>query len=155
MKKAFLILISIILLVMSFLIIMKLLGYSYNKNFIKDFLSFNKQECIKSEYPTYENHSGIAGCIFWMREDYLQKTQSWKAQFKEDSVYCNQKYKNVGEFLSASEFLSGEYFDPKCSYEGFRKQKRDENWDYLVSKEKDGFYNYCVDQTCHRPSMFK
>ena len=127
-----------------------MLGYHFNKNFINEYVSFNKQKCIEQEYPTYYNHSGIEGCIFWTREGYLSKTQSWYTLFEKDDAYCNQKYNN-----SSSNLFSGEYSDPKCEYEAFRKQKRNENWDYLVSKEKDGIYNYCANKICPSPKMFK
>lgn len=129
---------------------MRLLGYKFNK----DFLSFNRQQCIDREFPTYDNHSGIEGCIFWMRNDYLEKTQSWNTLFKRDDNYCDQKYKNIGKSTLFSG-LADYYNDPKCTYESFKKTKRDENWDYLVSKEKDGIYDYCVNQICPRQPLFK
>jgi hypothetical protein len=149
---------GLLLIILLALIIIRLLGYQFNKNFISDSLNFNKQQCIEKEYPTYYNHSGIAGCVFWMREDYLGKTQSWRTLFKRDDAYCIQKYENVSKSSSGnlfSDLFSGESSDPKCEYEAFRAQKRNENWAYLVSKEKDGFYNYCVGQICPSPKMFK
>lgn len=156
MKKVFLILSGSLLLVLVLLIIIRLLGYNFNKEFVKDFIDYNRKQCIIDEYPTYSNHSGIAGCIFWMREGYLQKTQSWRDQFKEDDVYCSQKYHNKNSSsLSNLQNALAEYGDPKCEYEAFRAQKRNENWDYLVSKEQDEFYEYCVNKICPRPSIFQ
>jgi len=149
-KKILLIVTCILILIILFLVMMMLLGYKFNKQFI----SFNRNECIEKEYPTYNQHSGIQGCIFWMRHDYLEKTQSWQTLFERDDAYCDLKYGN--EKLSGIEKLfSAENADPKCSYPAFQKEKRDENWDYLVSKEKDGFYDYCADQICPRQSLFK
>jgi hypothetical protein len=92
-----------------------------------------------------------------MRNDYLEKTQSWKNLFKRDDEYCKQKYES-GDLSDLSTSLKNtmtESRDPKCDYEGIREQKRNENWNYLTSMEKDGFYNYCVNQTCPRQPMFK
>lgn len=150
MKKIIITTLGLLLIVLLALLIINLLGYHFNKQFF----SFNRQQCVEQEYPTYYHHSGIEGCIFWMREDYLQKTQGWRNLFKKDDVYCNQKYNNENN-PSGLHFLSGEYGDPKCEYEAFRTQKRNENWEYLVSTEKDGFYNYCVDKICPSPKMFK
>ena len=150
MKKIIITTLGLLLIILLALIIIRLLGYHFNK----DFISFNKQRCIEEEYSTYYHHSGIEGCVFWMREDYIGKTQSWRELFKKDEAYCSQKYENENK-SSFSNLFSGEYDDPKCEYEAFRAQKRIENWSYLVSKEKDGFYNYCVDQICPSPKMFK
>jgi|SRR3989344_5803357 len=154
MKKIIITTLGLLLITLFALLIIRLLGYQFNKNFISDFLSFNKQQCIEKKYPTYYNHSGIEGCVFWMRDDYLGKTQSWRELFKKDDAYCSRKYKNENK-SSLDNLFSDEYWDPKCEYEAFRAQKRNENWTYLVSKEKDGFYNYCVDQICPSPKMFK
>lgn len=150
MKKILITIASIILLIILFLVMMMLLGYKFNKQFI----SFNREQCIEEEYPTYEQHPGIEGCIFWMRHDYLEKEESWTTLFKRDDDYCNQKYKRDKQEVRFQLF-SGEYADPKCEYAAFQKQKRNENWDYLVSKEKDGFYDYCVDQICPKQPLFK
>ena len=154
MNKIITTILGLLLIVLLVLIIISLLGYHFNKNFISDYLSFNKRQCIAQEYPTYYHHSGIEGCVFWMRENYLQKTQFWSSLFKRDDTYCSQEYKSEKD-SSFSDIFSGEYNDPKCEYEAFRAQKRTENWAYLVSKERDGFYNYCVDQVCPSPKMFK
>ncbi len=146
---------GLLLIVLLVLMIIRLLGYQFNKNFISDSLSFNKQQCIEREYPTYNQHSGIAGCIFWMRSDYLEKTQGWQNLFKRDDVYCNQKYPNGENALSLGDIFGGEYGDPKCEYWAFKQQKIAENWPFLISKEKDGMYNYCVNQICPSPTIFK
>jgi len=158
MKKLFLILASFFLfvvLVIGSLIVIKMLGYSFNKDFASTLFTFNKQQCIATEYPTYIDHSGIEGCVFWMRNDYLEKTQLWAGQFKKDDAYCDSEYTNKPKttILDFSDW--NESNDPKCGYEGFKAQKRNENWNYLVSKEQDGIYKYCVDQICSRPPMFK
>ena len=147
MKKIFFILFGILFLIIMFLFTMKMLGYNFNKKF----LSFNRQQCINDEFSTSFHHSGIEGCMFWMRHNFLEKEQNWQSLFKRDNDYCNQKYKNKNTWDS----LNGEYADPKCNYDAFRGQKREENWNYLVSKEQDGFYNYCVDQVCPRQTIFK
>jgi hypothetical protein len=146
------VILGVLLIILLVLIIFGLLGYHYNKNFISDYMSFDKQQCIDTEYPTYYHHSGIAGCIFWMRADYLEKNQNWQSLFKRDDAYCNQKYSNGSNSL-----LNGldELNDSKCEYEGFKMLKVHENWAFLISTEKDGMYNYCVGQTCHSPAMFK
>ena len=153
MKKTYFILLGLLLLVITFLIAMKLVGYSFNKQF----LTYNRQQCIDAEYPTYYHHSGIAGCVFWMRNDYLEKTQSWGSLFKRDDTYCKQKYESdvLTSFSAKLDNTLKESRDPKCDYEGIRQQKRNENWDYLTSKQKDGFYNYCAEQSCPKQSMFK
>jgi hypothetical protein len=151
-KKLFIIFICLILVIL-FLVMMQLLGYRFNK----EFLSFNRQQCINKEYPTYNNHSGIEGCIFWMRNDYLEKSRSWASLFNRDENYCDQKYKNNDKpgVMSLKEWFNGERSDSKCNYEAFKDLKRRENWDYLVSKEKDGFYDYCVDKICPKQALFK
>ncbi len=88
------------------LLILNLLGFKFNKNFF----DFNKKECIEKEFTTRLGHSGIQGCIFWMRHDDLQK-------------------KGINAIQ--------------------------ERWDYLVSDTKDGFYDYCVEQICPSPKLFK
>jgi hypothetical protein len=93
MKQVIITILGVLLIILLILVIINLLGYHFNKNFLNDFVHFNKEQCIESKYPTYYNHSGIAGCIFWMREDYLQKIQSWRNLFKKDEIYCSQKYK--------------------------------------------------------------
>ena len=150
MKKTLLIIVGIMILIILFLLMMTMLGYKFNKEFI----SFNRQQCIEKEYPTYYHHSGIEGCIFWMRHNYLEKEQSWQTLFKRNDVYCDLQYKNEDK-TDLSNLFGGEYADPKCTYAAFQKQKMNENWDYLVSKEKDGFHNYCVDQICPRQPLFK
>ena len=150
MKKILLTIGGIIILIILFLLMMMMLGYKFNKQFI----SFNKNKCIEEEYPTYYHHSGIEGCIFWMRHDYIEKEQSWQTLFKRDDAYCTSKYKNE-KGANFENLFGGEYNDPKCTYTAFQKQKRDENWNYLISKDKDGFYDYCVKQTCSRPSLLK
>lgn len=152
MKKIIITTIALLLIVLLALIIIRLLGYQFNKSFISESLSFNKQQCIDTEYPTYDQHSGIAGCVFWMRANYLERTQNWHDLFTRDDAYCNQKYPNGNNSLL---YGLDELNDPKCEYEGFKMQKVHENWAFLTSKEKDGIYNYCVDQTCPNPKMFK
>jgi len=141
-----------LLIIFLVLVIINLLGYHFNKSFVSEFMSFNKQQCINAEYPTYYHHSGIAGCIFWMRADYLEKTQNWQNLFKRDDAYCNQKYPNGSNSLL---YGLDELNDPKCEYEGFKMEKVHENWTFLTSAEKDGMYNYCVNQICPQPSLFK
>lgn len=155
LKKIIITTLGLLLIILLALIIIRLLGYQYNKGFVKEFFSFNREQCIEQEYPTYYHHSGIEGCIFWMREDYLQKEQGWHNLFQRDDAYCSQKYEKEGDALSNSviSFLGNS--DPKCEYEAFRAQKRNENWAHLTSKEKDGFYDYCVNKICPRPKMFK
>jgi len=127
-------------------LIMHLLGYKINK----EYFAYDRERCIEEEYPTYYHHSGIEGCIFWMRNDYLEKKQSWRSQFSIDTEYCNSKY-NKNDFKDKMDKMG----DPKCSYIGFKKLKRKENWDYLISEEKDDFYEYCVNQACPEPPLFK
>ena len=132
------------------LIILKLMGYSFNK----DYFSFDKQQCIASEDETRAGHSGIQECIFWMRNDYLEKTQSWKDEFAKDTDYCNEKY--GGDTTKAASYAGFKSLsDPRCNYGPFTNQKRQENWAYLVSKEQDGFYAYCVEQICPDQRLFK
>jgi len=120
---------------------MRLLGYQFNKDYT---ILFNKQDCIESD-------SRIDGCIFWMRNDYLEKTQAWSSLYIKDDAYCSEQY-TLGNRLQNS---LDEMNDPKCSYLGFLDKKRKENWDYLTSDEKDGYYNYCLKQYCSRPPLFK
>jgi len=148
-KKIIFIIFVSLSIVLMFLLIMKLLGYNYNKDFLGEFVSFDKQKCIETEYPTYENHGGIEGCVFWAREYHLKTTQEWQASFTRDDEYCEQEYGNIA-FKNLYELA-----DQKCSFEGFRSQKRNENWDYLVSKEEDEFYKSCVDQFCSWPPLFR
>ena len=144
MKKVPLIIVGAILVTILFLLMMQLLGYKFNKKFI----NFDRKQCIEQEYPTYYHHSGIEGCIFWMRHNYLEKTQSWENLFKRDDAYCDQKYKNEDK-LDIKNLFQGEYVDPKCTYSAFQKIKRDENWDYLVSKEKDiDRFSQCHSRKC-------
>ena len=153
MKKIFIPLYILTLLFVT-IVIIRLLGYEYNKNYLHEFLSYNKTECDAREYPTSPGHSGIQGCVFWMRNNYIERIQGWFASFRRDSNYCDSKYppEKASGFVR---MLGSDYNDPKCTYEAFKKQKQQENWDYLVSSEKDGFYNYCLEQACPRPKMFK
>jgi hypothetical protein len=151
MKKIILITIGLLFIILLIVIIIRLLGYSLNK----EYFSFNRQECIDREYPTYYHHSGIEGCIFWVRADYLEKSQEWAKQFVRDDEYCNQLSNNDDSSDGYKSLFAGEYVDPKCSYSAFKDKKRKENWDYLISKDKDGIYEYCVEQSCPRPKLLK
>ncbi|MCX6744563.1 MAG: hypothetical protein NTX82_03495 [Candidatus Parcubacteria bacterium] len=148
MKKFILITISSLLIIILALLIVRLLGYSFNK----DFLSFNKQQCIS------KNQREIEGCTFWMRVNYLEKTQGWADLFKKEDAYCSEKYKNENTNIDVYKplFSLPEMSDPLCNLEAFKDQKRKENWEYLTSKEKDGYYYYCEEnKACPRPKLFK
>jgi hypothetical protein len=152
-RRLFITLAYLLVFVLLVVIVMRLLGYHFNKDYFKELASFNRQECAVNEYPTYEGHSGIQGCVFWMRSDYLERTQSWRTLFKRDDVYCSQKYPE-SQSVPIWSSLTDRY-DAKCDYEAFKSQKQRENWDYLVSGNKDGFYKYCVRQICPLPPLFK
>lgn len=158
-KKTALIIASLLLIVLVFLLVMKLLGYSYNKEFLGEFLVVvNKQQCIEAEYPTYYHHSGIEGCVFWAREYNLKTTQDWESLFTRDDAYCDQKYRGQQKTDGIDLRILEESSDLKCSFEALRRQKRNENWDYLVSKEHDEFYDSCVEKFCSwssLPPLFK
>lgn len=119
------------------------------------------QSCVLNEYPTYAGHSGIAGCVFWMRHNDKEKKELWSNQFKqqEDEEYCSNKYEgsnNNGGYVPVSFRFDGTaYSDPKCSYSAFKEMKRKQNWDYLVSEEWDGFTEYCALESCPLPEELK
>ncbi len=153
LKNIYFTFVGLSILVLIILAILTLLGYKFNKQFF----SYSRQDCINQEYPTYYHHSGIAGCIFWMRQDYLKKEQSWESTFVKDEEYCKLQYNNSEEddLNSYANLFQGEYSDPKCTYSAYEKIKRNENWGYLVSKEEDGIYDYCVNQSCPKQPLFK
>jgi hypothetical protein len=142
----------ILLVILLTLMIIKLFGLNLNKNYINEVLNFDQQQCIEQEYSTFYHHSGIAGCIFWMRSDYLEKSENWASLFERDETYCSQKYDSNVSKLSLS---LEELHDPKCEYSAFKNAKIEENWSFLISTEKDGMYNYCVDQICSNPKIFE
>ncbi|MBI2017445.1 hypothetical protein HYS92_00180 [Candidatus Daviesbacteria bacterium] len=141
------------LFILLWIVILRLLGFQLNK----DFFTFNQQQCIEKEYPTYPNHSGIAGCVFWSRHDDLESKQNWQALFQRDDAYCKQTYgySDNTDFAGSLHRNLTEGRDPKCNYEGIRQIKRNENWDYLISKDKDQFYYSCVEQLCPTQKLFK
>lgn len=77
------------ILIILVLVIIKLLGYSFNKDF---FTAFNQDQCIQREYPTYVGHSGIAGCLFWSRSDYLQQRDGWDLSSRAEKQQENWSY---------------------------------------------------------------
>lgn len=116
------------------------------------------QSCVLNEYPTYTNHSGIQGCVYWMRADDLEKKEVWSAQFKEieDQAYCKEKYGDTSGYVSLRERLENQYStsrrnDTRCEYEAFKAWKRDQNSDLLTSQEWDGFTEYCALESCRLP----
>lgn len=143
------------LLALLWVVIIRLLGFQLNR----EFFTFNKEQCIAKEYPTYYHHSGIEGCIFWSRNDYLENRENWKSLFHRDDQYCEQKYGLVNDpnlsFKEQLDLTFQESRDPKCDYEGIKNQKRQENWQYLISKDKDQFYYSCVEQICPTKSLLK
>jgi hypothetical protein len=153
-RNLFYILGGLTLLILGWIAIVRLLGFQINKEF---FIPFDKQQCIEKEYPTYQNHPGIAGCIFWSRHDDLELKQNWRALYQRDDDYCSETYENktTSNFADSLNLRLKESRDPKCNYEGIRQVKRSENWDYLISKDKDQFYYSCVEQICPDRSLFK
>ena len=116
------------------------------------------QSCVLNEYPTYTNHSGIQGCVYWMRADDLEKKEVWSAQFKEveDQTYCKEKYGDTSSYTSLRERLENQYStsrrnDTRCEYKAFKAWKRNQNTDYLTSQEWDGFTEYCALESCRLP----
>jgi len=117
------------------------------------------QSCVLNEYPTYTNHSGIQGCVYWMRADDLEKKEVWSAQFKEveDQAYCKEEYGDTSAYTSLRERLEIQYStsrrnDTRCEYEAFKAWKRNLNVEHLTSKEWDGFTEYCALESCRLPS---
>ncbi len=153
-RNLFYILGGLTLLVLGWIAIVRLLGFQINKDF---FIPFDKQQCIEREYPTYPGHSGIAGCVFWARHDDLELKQNWIDSFERDDAYCKQTYGNTDDtdFAERLHIRLTEGRDPKCDYEGVKQVKRNENWDYLISKDKDQFYYSCVEQICPSKNLFK
>ena len=147
----FFVLIGILVLVFLSLQIVKLLGYKFNK----EFFSYNQQECVDREMPTYYHHPGIEGCIFWVRNNYLEKQQNWQNDFQRDDTYCDEKYPEEYTRMNNRLYSLEESNDVRCSYSVFQDQKRKENWEYLISKEKDGIYYYCIEQICPNQPLFR
>lgn len=116
------------------------------------------QSCVLNEYPTYYHHSGIAGCVFWMRHNDLEKKEVWINDFKQKEAsrtYCENLDKNANIGGTFWEFSKPSNSDPKCNYEAFKEMKRKQNWDYLVSEEWDGFTEYCALESCSLPKELK
>ncbi len=125
--------------------------------------------CVLNEYPTYDHHPGIQGCVFWMRHDDLERREVWIQDFKEqeDQGYCIEKYpyvdpsntfrkkyglepspKPVSPDLNFSE---GAHSDPKCDYNAYKAIRRENNWQYLTSNEWDDFTEFCALELCPIP----
>lgn len=114
--------------------------------------------CVLNEYPTYDKHSGIAGCVFWARHNDLEKREVWINDFKkqEDQNYCNQKYTtttggDIDTVLKNSVIRFMRSDDPRCDYDGFKDMKRQQNWSYLVSEQWDKFTEQCALESCPLP----
>jgi hypothetical protein len=152
MKRGYFILaviLTIPVLLIMFLFIMGMLGYQFNKKYF----SYDRQECIST------NNSDIEGCVFWMRNSHLIKIQDWPEKFQkyEDENYCKKEYGHDKNNAAVENFRNSldRYSDPKCSYNAFKDKMRKENWGYLTSKKKEGFYEYCVKQNCPEQPLFK
>lgn len=135
MKKALIAILGVLLVILLALLIIRLLGYDFNK----EYFSYDREACIS------DNDKKIEGCIFWMRVDHLEKTQNWADLFIKDNEYCDSAYRNSLESM----------FDPRCDLGAFKHIKRQENWDYLISDEKDGAYDFCIDEYCPTQKLFE
>lgn len=110
--------------------------------------------CVQNEYPTYNRHSGIAGCVFWTRNDYLEKHEVWINEYKAqeaDATYCNETNDADTALEHLRKTLRNDNSDPKCSYDAFKELKREENWDYFTSSEWDEFTEQCALESCPLP----
>lgn len=135
-------------LVLVWVIILNLLGYKFDKSYV----GYSQKSCLENL-----SESQLEGCVFWSRNNYLEKQESWESHFERDDKYCeNLKGKNRESCkFKYIDLCEGEPYDPRCSYEAFKDQKRQESWSYLVSDEKDEFYYSCLDSLCPKWSLFK
>lgn len=109
----------------------------------------SKSLISREQYVVQTAPKELEGCVFWSRHDSLETQERWKEQFQRDSQYCNSRYdqESVNDASNPFEGLfEGEYADPRCTYDAFKKQKRDENWNYLVSNQKDDYYYSCIER---------
>ncbi|MCR4286111.1 MAG: hypothetical protein NUW00_04425 [Candidatus Kaiserbacteria bacterium] len=138
---------SILLFLVMSLFVMKMLGYTFNKEYFTD-----RNQCILDNYENQRSSSDIESCIFWMRVNYLEKEQGWEKSFTRDDAYCDSTYPKSDGFFSP---VLDNMNDPRCYFGAYRGKLMRDNWDYLVSKEKDGMFNFCALQICPEQPLFK
>lgn len=145
LKNIYIATFSVLVLLILFLFAMSQLGYEFNQNFF----TFDRKQCIAENFETKLGRSGIEGCIFWMRNNSLEKTQNWEQAWQQDEDGCLDGFENIRNNINDSQ--NGK----ECSYATYKDQQRQKNWEYLTSSEQNQFYDYCVDQMCPSPTIFE
>ena len=120
------------------------LGYKFNKEVV----TFDKEQCIADHLEMRNGKSGIKGCVFWMRDDGLQKTEQWSQQYDSDEDGCLD-----GESIPEKDTYGND--DKHCSSSKFFEQKRKQDWSYLTSSDRDGYFQFCADQLCPDQKVIK
>jgi hypothetical protein len=121
--------------------------------------------CYLNKYPNYNSTKGIEDCVYWKRAEEMERQEVWVNEYKqqEDPAHCRliqDEYRKECDRLRKENFSSAWRFcgfdpsriEPKCDYDAFKREKRDENSGYLTSQEWDGFMEQCTLQRCPLPS---
>lgn len=147
MEKISKILLFITLTILAIFLCIKLAGYEINK----DFFSNSKQSCMQSVNP-----SEVSNKVFWMRwADLLKQNETeWRKSFKRDDTYCYSLQNKVDENYSGTGMhllqLWSTTRDAKCDIDEYISQRihESQNWEYMVSNDKDKFYYQAIDELC-------
>ena len=135
--------------------IFSLLGFRINK----EYFSYDVNVCIEDNWVGNKYHDGIDDCVYWARYNDLISGRDLEAEWnnnKEDLKNCPDiciSYKKKDTYEDLMRYLSCS--DPTiiCDYSDYVDYVHNSNKDYLKSKDRDTFFNQCVDEYCKRPPL--
>ncbi|MCB9810399.1 zinc-ribbon domain-containing protein [Candidatus Nomurabacteria bacterium] len=123
--------------------------------------------CYLNKYPNYNSQKGIEDCVYWKRADELEKKEVWVNEYvqQEDAAYCRQisqqNEKECEVLRNSVGTVNWRTYgfcrwdpadsDPKCDYNSFAADKRDENATFLISQEWDVYMQQCTLERCPLP----